>query len=154
MRLLLCVTFAVLPVVAAGLLGAIAVRPNLAWYIALVKPGYTPPVSLFAPVWALLHLLMAVAAWRVLQKPVQPNRQAALLCFFIVLALTAAWPWLFFAAGDLAIALIGIVVQAAAIAVAIVLFARVDVIAALCLVPLAIWAGFATLLNAAIRQLN
>ena len=35
------------------------------WYRALNKPTWNPPNSIFGPVWTVLYLLMAVAAWLV-----------------------------------------------------------------------------------------
>ena len=35
------------------------------WYKKLNKPDWQPPSNLFAPVWTVLYLMMAVAAWRV-----------------------------------------------------------------------------------------
>jgi benzodiazapine receptor len=155
MRPILQLTLAVAPVAATAVLGYVAVLTNLPWYSELAKPDYTPPDWLFGPVWAVLYLLMAVAVWRVLRRsPQKKHRQAALVSFFIHLALNATWPWLFFVAHDPQAALINIMLQTAAIAVTVLLFALVDVVAALCLVPVALWVGFAAVLNAAIWKLN
>src|SRR3954464_13161935 len=91
---------AVLPVVAAGVLGSVATTPNIpTWYVILAKPGFTPPNWLFGPVWTLLYAMMAYAAWRVLSLPArEPGRRSAMTAFFVQLALNAFWSWAFFAA--------------------------------------------------------
>jgi benzodiazapine receptor len=38
------------------------------WYAALSKPAWNPPNWLFGPVWGILYLLMALAAWLVWRK--------------------------------------------------------------------------------------
>jgi tryptophan-rich sensory protein len=92
------VALAVLPVVAALILGQVATFPNLApWYLGLAKPGFNPPNWLFGPAWTLLYTLMALAALRILRLPPDtPGRGAALAAFFMQLVLNAAWSWLFF----------------------------------------------------------
>lgn len=143
-------------VAAASALGQIATTPNIAtWYASLAKPPFSPPNALFAPVWTALYLLMAFALWRVLRLPAQtPGRGRALALFFAQLALNAAWSWMFFAAHSPLLGLVNIVPQLVAILATIAAFARLDRIAAACLVPLALWVAFASVLNAAVWWMN
>lgn len=154
-RSILIVLAAVLPIVAAAGAGQLATMPNLSpWYEGLQKPGFNPPNWIFGPVWTILYVLMGVAVWRIFQAPESQLRTIALTAFFVQLTLNAAWSWLFFARHSPLAGLIEIVPQWLSIVATIVLFARLDVIAALCLTPLALWVGFATLLNFAIWRLN
>jgi translocator protein len=65
------------------------------WYMALAKPPWTPPSWLFAPVWSLLYLGIAIAGWRV-WRSAGPDRARALQWWGAQLALNALWSWLFF----------------------------------------------------------
>jgi translocator protein len=143
-------------VAAASVIGQIATYPNLTtWYAGLAKPPFNPPDWVFAPVWTTLYALMAFAVWRILRMPSDtPGRAAALAAFFGQLALNAAWSWMFFGANSALLGLVNIVPQLALILVTIVLFHRLDRIAAWCLAPLACWVAFATLLNASVWWLN
>src|SRR3712207_5551862 len=69
---------AVLPVFGAAALGSVATRPNIpTWYEGLIKPSFTPPNWVFAPVWTVLYILMAYAVLRVFRLSPEPGRCAA-----------------------------------------------------------------------------
>jgi len=145
----------VLVVAGASIAGQIATYPNLAsWYFALAKPPFNPPSWVFAPVWTALYALMALALWRVLRFPPESARRVALIFFFVQLALNALWPWMFFGARSPALGLVNIGPQLLVVLATIVLFYRLDSIAAWCLVPLAAWVAFAGVLNLSIWWLN
>ena len=154
-RAIAMAALAVTAVVAAAVLGQIATYPNLApWYANLAKPGFNPPDAVFAPVWTALYVLMAFAGWRVLRLPPSPARRAALLLYAAQLALNVAWSWMFFAAHSPLLGLVDVIPQWLVILAAIVAFNRVDRPAAVCLAPLAVWVGYAAVLNVAIWWLN
>lgn len=143
-------------VAVTSVVGQLATYPNLAtWYAGLAKPAFNPPNAVFAPVWTTLYVLMAFAAWRILRLPAAtPGRGVALAAFFAQLALNAVWSWMFFGANSTLLGLVNIVPQLAFILATIVLFHRIDRIAAWCLIPLACWVAFATVLNASLWWLN
>ena len=147
--------FAFLAVAAAAVVGQIATTPNLEpWYAGLAKLSFNPPNWLFGPAWTVLYILMAFALWRVLQRPSSGARTLAVLFFAGQVVLNALWPVLFFQAHNPALGLVEIVIQVFAIILTIVQFAKIDRVAAGCLVPLFAWVSFATILNAAIWRLN
>ena len=143
-------------VAATSILGQIATYPNLAlWYAGLVKPSFNPPNWIFAPVWTTLYALMAFALWRILrlQKSSQ-QRRFAITTFSLLLTLNAAGSWMFFCAHSPLLGLINIVPQFIVILATIFAFARLDLLAAACLLPLAAWVAFAGVLNTGIWLLN
>lgn len=146
----------IITVVAASVVAQLATYPNLApWYAGLVKPSFNPPNWTFAPAWTTLYVLMAFAVWRILRLPeASTTRRLALTLFFIQLALNAAWSWMFFGANNTLLGVVNIVPQFLVILSTVVAFYRLDKIAAWCLVPLAAWAAFASVLNFAIWRLN
>ena len=144
-------------VAATSILGQIATYPNLApWYAGLVKPSFNPPNWIFAPVWTTLYALMAFALWRILRvrMPSSMHRRYMVGLFFLLLALNAAWSWMFFWAHSPLLGLINIVPQLGVVIATVVSFARVDRLAAFCLLPLAASVAFAGVLNTAIWLLN
>lgn len=147
---------AVISVAAASVLGQLATYPNLVpWYATLAKPWFTPPSWVFGPVWTALYALMGFALWRVLRAPGNVvGRRWAVVLFGLQLSLNAAWSWMFFGANSPLLGMINIFPQLLIILATIVAFARVDKAAAWCMVPLAVWVAYASVLNAAIWHLN
>jgi tryptophan-rich sensory protein len=144
-------------VAVTSILGQIATYPNLTpWYAGLIKPSFNPPNWIFAPVWTTLYALMAFALWRILREwgASGTDRRYAIGLFFLLLALNAAWSWMFFWAHSPLLGLINIVPQFVVILATVVSFARIDRLAAFSLLPLTVWVAFASVLNTAIWLLN
>ncbi len=134
-----------------GLLTAPAIT---VWYPTLVKPFFTPPNWLFAPVWFVLYLMIAIAGWRIWVWAGFGRGARALAVYAIQLLLNFGWVFLFFGVHAIGLGLVGIFALLAAIAWTMYEFARIDRVAALLLVPYAAWVAFAALLNGAIYFLN
>src|SRR5262249_54456770 len=67
------------------------------WYDGLHKPPWTPPNGIFGPVWTLLYISMAVAAWLVWRERRQSGVGLSLSLFALQLSLNLAWTGIFFA---------------------------------------------------------
>jgi benzodiazapine receptor len=147
---------AIAPVMLAAALGNLATMPNIdSWYSTLAKPDFTPPNWLFAPIWTTLYCLIAYAFFRILHlRSETRGRTTAIIAFVVQLALNVLWSFAFFSAHNPLLGLFVIVPLEVLIVVSIVLFARLDRIAAVCLWPYAAWVAIATLLNASIWLLN
>ncbi len=121
------------------------------WYAGLAKPLFNPPNWVFAPVWTILYVLIAVAGWRVWCK--DPGGWPMRL-WGTQLVLNFLWSPTFFAAHRIGLALLVILLLLAAILAFIALSWRQDREAARLFAPYAAWVGFASLLNGAIFALN
>jgi benzodiazapine receptor len=140
---------------AVGFVGALATMPSIpTWYAALAKPGFNPPNSIFGPVWTVLYIAMAVAAWLIWKSPTNPTRTNALIIWATQLILNAAWTPTFFAFHRIGAALVVIVLLDLALACLIVMTWKPFRTASLLLIPYLAWTLFATALNAAILRLN
>ena len=146
------VSLAVFLVVTVG--GGLAIgylaRPG-AWYAGLAKPSFNPPDWVFAPVWTILYVLIAVAGWRVFGTP---GGGTAMGAWIAALALNSLWSPVFFGLRRPAVALVVVIALLAAIVGFIILAWPVDRVAALLFLPYAVWVAFATALNAAVVRLN
>lgn len=124
------------------------------WFADLNKPSWNPPSWVFGPVWTLLYIAMAVAAWLVWRTGGWKLRAPALTAFMVQWLLNALWTPLFFGLHRVDLALVDIVLMWFAIATTIAMFYRISKPAAYLLVPYLAWVTFATALSFAIWRLN
>lgn len=140
----------VVAVMATGSVIGMNFPPDV-WFAALNKPSFNPPGWLFAPVWTVLYLLIAIAGWRVFFRA--SDRPLGRL-WIAQMILNFAWSPLFFGAHSPALALAVILLLLATIILFIVRARRLERTAAWLFVPYALWVGFATALNATFVSLN
>jgi len=138
----------------AGATGAVASVNAKEFYAALDQPAWAPPAAVFGPVWTLLYICMAWAAWLVWRERGFARARGALGLFIAQLALNALWSWLFFAWHRGAYAFVDILALLALIVATVVSFAKIRRLAAWLLAPYLAWVTFATLLNYSVWQLN
>jgi tryptophan-rich sensory protein len=137
-------------VLGGGLLIGYATAPG-AWYAALSKPAFNPPNWIFAPVWSLLYVLIAVAGWRIWRVA---GSGAARTLWIVQLALNFLWSPVFFGARMPKAALAAILLLLATILGFVVAAWTRDRSAAWLFVPYAAWVAFAALLNLSVVWLN
>jgi translocator protein len=140
--------------VATGAVGAFASVRAASFYGQLAQPSWAPPAWLFGPVWSVLFVLMAVAAWLVWRRHGFSGARSALVLYAVQLVANALWTWLFFAWQLGAVAFAEIVLLWWLIAATLWLFWRLHRMAALLLVPYLAWVSFAAALNLALWRLN
>ena len=144
------VPFLLAVAVVAGL-GGLASASAPQTYRELEKPFFAPPSWLFGPVWTVLYVAIAVAAWWVWRAH---GWDASLTLWSVQLLLNLGWTPLFFGAEEYGWALVEIVFLWCSVAATVVAFARRSRPAALLLLPYLAWVSFAAALNAAIWRLN
>lgn len=139
---------------AAAALGGLASAQAGTFYQSLDLPSWAPPPWLFGPVWSLLYLIIAIAAWLVWRQHDFRIARLALGLFLLQLVANALWTWLFFSWRLGALAFIEILILWALIAALIVAFWRLNKTAALMLTPYLAWVSFATALTYSVWTLN
>ena len=140
----------------AGFLGALYTQPAIpVWYSSLLKPSFSPPNWIFAPVWTGLYFLMGVAFFLIWAKAADSTQsRSAKILFLIQLGLNVAWSVIFFGlrfpfGGFLLIMLLWAMILAT-----LIVFYRLSRAAGLLLVPYLAWVSFATVLNFFLWFLN
>lgn len=130
-----------------------AVFPTGPWYAGLRKPTWTPPDWAFPVAWAVLYLLMAVAAARVAAIGT-PAAATALAFWALQIAANALWTPVVFGAHRLRLGLVVIAVLLVAVLGATIAHWRVSPLAGLALLPYLAWVGYALALNWRLIRLN
>lgn len=134
--------------------GAMAARTSRVFYEQLDRPAWAPPGWLFGPVWSVLYLLMAIAAWRVWRAHGWSGARTALGLNLVQLAVNACWSVFFFMWRDGPLATLDVVVLLVLVLALVRAYAPRDRAAAVMLVPYALWVAFATALTIAVWQRN
>jgi tryptophan-rich sensory protein len=97
MRSALTLLAFLLVVLATASIGGAFTAPAVRdWYPLLNKPAWTPPASIFGPVWTLLYLCIAVAGFLVWRRTGLAHARWTMLLFALQLVLNAGWSWIFF----------------------------------------------------------
>jgi len=145
----------------AGIIGSIFTFSAIpAWYQTLNKPVFSPPNSVFGPVWTTLYFLMGISVyliWASLGQTEKDRRKVAknaLLFFWIHLLFNVSWSVAFFGLRSPFFGLINIVILWVLIAIVLYKFWRINKWAGALLLPYLAWVSFATILNLSIWLLN
>ena len=138
----------------AATTGSMAAATSRVFYQELDRPAWAPPGWLFGPVWSVLYLLMAIAAWRVWRARGWAGARTALALNLVQLAANAFWSVCFFMWRDGLLATLDVVALLALVVATLVAYARHDRVAAGLLAPYVVWVSFATALTVAVWQRN
>lgn len=125
-----------------------------AWFDALEKPALMPPGFVFGLAWTILYICLGLALALILHARGARGRGLAVGLFVAQLVLNYAWSPLFFAAHQVDLAFIVIVLMIILSAIAALLFARIRRAAALLMLPYLAWLFFAAYLTWQIGALN
>ena len=141
---------------AAGIIGGSFTASSVAtWYPLLRKPAFTPPSTVFGPVWVALYVATGVAAFLVWRRGwTAPGVKGAAAWFTVQLVSNVAWSAAFFGARSPGAGLVVIGLLLAAIVGSVVAFFRVSRPAGVLMLPYLAWVCFATALNAGVWWLN
>lgn len=143
-----------MPLTVGSLGGYFTASSVSGWYLYLDKPFFNPPSWIFGPVWTMLYILMGVSFYIVWQKKWGKQKEKVFNLYFGQLALNFLWSLFFFGAKSPILALLDIFILWYFIFSTILLFHKIDRIAAYLLIPYILWVSFATLLNFSIFILN
>ncbi|MBR3632201.1 MAG: tryptophan-rich sensory protein [Elusimicrobiaceae bacterium] len=135
-------------------MGVRIVRQNMDWYHSLNHPFFSPPDWLFGMVWAVLYILLALAAFYITRREFNTPVRKATWLIIAQLVLNAAWTPLFFGLHHIMGAMI-LVLAMIAMTLWLMRAARpISRAAVWLLIPYLAWLCFAWLLNTGIWLMN
>jgi benzodiazapine receptor len=140
----------------AGGIGSFFTRKAIStWYATLKKPAFTPPNSVFGPVWITLYALMGVAVFMVWREGLaQEGVRIAFTIFWVQLVLNVLWSVIFFGRRSPLGGMVVILLLWSAILTTIIKFFAVSNVAGGLLIPYLVWVSIAANLNVRIWILN
>lgn len=144
----LLVTFA-----AAAIGGAASATPEVI-YTELIRPAWAPPASVFSPVWTVIYLSMAFAAWAVWRRAGFAGAPEALWLYLIQLVPNALWSWLFFGWDLGALAFADALLLWTLVICMTIAFWRASAAGGLLVLPYLLWVTYAVALNYTLWQIN
>ncbi|ADE55734.1 TspO/MBR family protein [Coraliomargarita akajimensis] len=141
--------------VLGNLSGVISVVGLDGWYASLQRPAGTPPNAVFGPVWMVIYALIGIA-WALVWDTHAAKRlkRPALAWFGVQLVLNLLWSPAFFALQRTEVALVIILSLLGAIIITLLKFWRINVLAALFMIPYLLWVSYASYLNLGFWWLN
>lgn len=146
--------FIAVSLMVAGIGSAITMPALDGWYDTLQKPAWTPPNWLFAQVWIVLYVIMAIAAWMVWRERRWGGVSLPLTLFAVQLVLNIVWSDFFFAKQAPDIAFVEILFLWVSILGTMLAFWQVRTTAGVLFVPYLVWVTFAAALNFAVWRMN
>ena len=127
---------------------------DFTWYQSLIQPSLAPPAWLFAPVWTILYISMAVSLFLYARKSSYKSKAWGYILFFTQLLVNFAWTPAFFGIKNIVLALAIVILLDILVLFTIIEFSTVSKSASRTLIPYFIWILFATYLNFGYLFLN
>eukprot|EP00979_Chaetoceros_neogracilis_P009464 scaffold2154_cov283-Chaetoceros_neogracile.AAC.10 len=155
-----------------GMLGApIVIKSTKTWYKTIPLPTFTPPNSVFGPVWTTLYIIMGIASWRIKSiVTAQANLGAAVtstasivppflqqnivLLSCIHYVMNISWAQIFFGLKRLRAGHVLNVALLITLIPLIAVYYAIDPLSGIMLVPYLAWIILATRLSSGVCKLN
>ena len=135
-------------------IGAFASIDAKEFYASLNQPSWSPPPSVFGPVWSALYLMMCAAAWLVVRQVGTAAARPAMGLYGAQLLCNALWTWLFFRWHWGAVACAEVLLLFVLVALTLRAFWRVRPLCGWLMLPYLVWVGFASALTLSMWRLN
>ena len=121
------------------------------WYSQIIRPSFSPPASVFGPVWTSLYILMSLAIWI---NWINYKDNKTVKIYFFHIFFNSIWSVIFFGFHQILLALLNLLVILFFIIWLMKIYYKTSKLSFLLMVPYLLWSSFAFLLNTSILYLN
>lgn len=121
------------------------------WYSEIILPSFNPPSWVFAPVWTILYIMMAIAIWKVW---INSFDLKILKLYFVHIFFNGTWSIFFFGFHQIGLALINLFIILIFIFLLMKNYFHRDKISFCLMIPYLLWSCYALILNSSIFYLN
>ena len=137
----------------ASLIGGLAtINFKEPWYSLIIRPSFSPPDWVFAPIWTTLYFMMTLSVW-LFWHSINRDMKTVYI-YFIHIIMNTTWSITFFVFHQIAISILVLVILITLIIILIKNFKRVNLISSYLMIPYLLWCCFALVLNISIFVLN
>ena len=137
-----------------GIIAGLLTKEGVSQIQEIPQSALTPPGSVFMIVWPILYALMGIGAARVWMTPMGELRTRGIGTFFLQLLVNFFWSLFFFNLQAYGFSFLWILILWGMILGMILLFRKVDPLAAWLQIPYILWLLFATFLTISVWRLN
>ena len=121
------------------------------WYSQIIQPSFSPPTSVFGPVWTTLYILMSIAIW--LNWTTNKDKKSIKI-YFVHIFFNGTWSIVFFGFHQILLALLNLLLIIFFIIWLMRIYYSNNKLSFLLMLPYLLWSSYALILNASILYLN
>ena len=121
------------------------------WYSQIIQPFFSPPSSVFGPVWTTLYILMSIAIWL---NWISNKDKNSVKIYFVHIFFNGTWSIVFFGFHQILLALLNLLIILFFIIWLIRIYYSNNKFSFLLMIPYLLWSSYALILNASILYLN
>ena len=121
------------------------------WYSQIIRPSFSPPASIFGPVWTSLYILMSIAVWI---NWINFRDKKTIKIYLFHIFFNSIWSIIFFGFHQIGLALLDLLIILIFIVLLMKIYYLKDKISFYLMVPYFLWSAYALVLNFNIFILN
>ncbi len=137
-----------------GLAGWLTKDASKQFNETVAQPPFSPPAWLFPVVWGILYALLGIGIARIRLQPDSADRNRGTNLFIAQLVINFFWTLIFFNLGAYGLAFLWLLLLWLLVLGMILVFRRVEPLAAKLQIPYLLWLTFAAYLNLGVWYLN